>query len=107
LQKLEYNEFKWKDQFGYRSMKNWFEKFVRRSFLEKFDDYRCVEYYQQLLEECKIDKRTENLKEIIEYVRNKYQKFQKYSIQNIHYISIHENEEMNYPRNLERYWLSI
>jgi hypothetical protein len=49
-----------------RSMKILSEKFERKSFLDIIDDYRCNEYYIQLIKDCKIDKRINDMKETIE-----------------------------------------
>jgi hypothetical protein len=73
--------------FDIRSLKILFEKFERKNFLDIIDDYRCNEYYIQLIEDRKIDRRINDMKEIIDYVKNKHQQHHKHLIKNVHYIS--------------------
>jgi hypothetical protein len=48
--------------FDVRSMKILFEMFERKSFLDIIDNYTCNVYYMQLIEECRVDKRIEDMK---------------------------------------------
>jgi hypothetical protein len=81
--------------------------FKRKSFLDRLDDYRCQINYINKLKEYKFDSRIELIEETINYLIKKKQEKKPIKIQNIHFLSIHENEEMLYPERIERYWLNI
>jgi hypothetical protein len=93
--------------FDLETMKYLCNNFKRRSFLDRFDDYRYENNYISKLKEYKLDSRTELFKETIIYVMKKKQDKKPVKIQNTHFLSIHENEEMLYPEIIERYWLNI
>jgi hypothetical protein len=81
--------------------------FKRKSFLGRLDDYRCEINYINKLKENKFGRRIELFEETINYIMKKKQEKKPIKIQNIHFLSIHENEEMSYPERIERYWLNI
>jgi hypothetical protein len=72
-----------------------FEKFERKSFLDVLDDYRCNEYYMQLLNEFKADNRIDEIRKSLNIWKTNIR-----NIANIHYMSLHKNEEIIY---LEKY----
>jgi hypothetical protein len=59
------------------------------------------------LKEYKFDNRIEQFEETINYLMKKKQNSQPITIHNIHFLSIHENEEMSYPEKIEKYWLNL
>jgi thiamine kinase-like enzyme len=75
--------------------------------LDKLDDYRCEGHYMKRLKKCKFDNRIESLEKTIVYVSKKQRYKNPSKIQNIHFLSIHEKEEMSYAERIERYWLNI
>jgi predicted ATPase len=77
--------------------------FKRKSFLDKLDDYRCENNYMNKLWEYKFDSRIEQFEETIKYIMKKKQNKQPIKIHNIHFLSIHESEEMLYPERIEKY----
>jgi hypothetical protein len=93
--------------FDFETIKFLCNSFKRESFLDRLDDYRCKNYYVNKLKEYKFDNRIEQFEETITYVMKKKQNKQPIEIHNIHFLSIHENEEMSYPEKIEKYWLSI
>jgi hypothetical protein len=66
----------------------------RRSFLDRLDDYRCENHYINILKESEFDNRIESLKEVIRYIMEKQCYKYPNKIRNIHFLSIHKNEEM-------------
>jgi hypothetical protein len=77
--------------------------FKRRSFLDMLDDYRCEKHYMKNWKKCRFDNRIENLEEIIMFVSKKQSHNHPSKIQNIHFLSIHEKEEMLYHEKTENY----
>jgi hypothetical protein len=61
----------------------------------------------QLLKKFKIENRINDIEEITNYLKNKPQKHYKHLIENIYYISLYKNEEMNTIKNIQKYWISI
>jgi hypothetical protein len=111
---FRFNEKNWNSMnlnkgmsFDFETIKFLCSNFKRKSLLDRLDDYRCESNYMNRLKEYKFDSRIEQLKEKITYIMKKKQDKQPIEIHNIHFLSIHENEEMSYPERIERYWLNI
>jgi hypothetical protein len=77
--------------------------FKRKSFMDNLDEYRCEQNYLNRLREIKLDNRIDKLEEIITYAMKKKQTKQPNKIQNIHFLFLHANEELKYPKKVERY----
>jgi hypothetical protein len=93
--------------FDFETIKFLCNNFKRRSFLDKFDNYRFEQNYINKLKESELDSRVGKFENVITYVMKKKQNKQPNNIQNIDFLFLHANEEMKYTERIEKYWLNI
>jgi hypothetical protein len=68
------------------------------------DSYRCREYYTQILEKFKLNKRIDT--KLIEYARKKKVENPNEIKENIHYITMFKSEKVYSLKNMNGYQLT-
>jgi hypothetical protein len=79
--------------------KIWNNKFIIQSFMGTIDSNRCKEFYTQILEKFKPNKRLNT--ELINYGREKKVKAPNEIRKNVHFITLFKSEEIYSLKNME------